>query len=84
MGDNLDHLQDNMRLMAHINSSQARMANLEQKLIELGELFLAAMRQSLSEARTLDAGGDDRDDQPPIIDPDLATRDGWLLNVPRR
>ena len=52
MGDNLDHLQDNMRLTAHINSSQTRMANLEQKLTELGELFLVAMRQSSSEAGT--------------------------------
>ena len=63
VGDNLDHLQDIMRLMAHINSSQTRMANLEQKLMELGELFLAAMRQSLLEAGTLDAGGNDRDNQ---------------------
>ena len=26
VGDNLEHLQDNMRLTAHINSSQDRMA----------------------------------------------------------
>ena len=36
VGDNLNHLQDNMRLTAHINSSQTRMANLEHWLIELG------------------------------------------------
>ena len=29
MGDNLDHLQDNMRLTAHINSSQEQMGQLE-------------------------------------------------------
>ena len=29
VGDNLDHLQDNMRLTAHINSSQERMGQLE-------------------------------------------------------
>ena len=29
MGDNLDHLQDNMRLTAHINSSQEWMGQLE-------------------------------------------------------
>ena len=29
VGDNLDHLQDNMRLTTHINSSQTRMSNLE-------------------------------------------------------
>ena len=40
VGDNLNHLQDNRRLTAYINSLQTRMANLEQKLMELGELFL--------------------------------------------
>ena len=63
VGDNLNHLQDNMRLTAFINSSQTRMAGLEQKLIELGELFLVAMGQSSSEQGMLDAGGDDEDDQ---------------------
>ena len=29
VGDNLNHLQDNMRLTAHINSSQERMGQLE-------------------------------------------------------
>ena len=29
VGGDLDHLQDNMRLTAHINSSQTRMSNLE-------------------------------------------------------
>ena len=29
VGDNLDHLQDNMRLTTHINSSQTRMSELE-------------------------------------------------------
>ena len=29
VGDNLEHLQDNMRLTAHINSSQDRMTQLE-------------------------------------------------------
>ena len=43
VGDNLNHLQDNMRLTAFINSSQTRMGNLEWKLMELGELFLVAM-----------------------------------------
>ena len=63
VSDNLEHLQDNMRLTAHINSSQTRMANLEQKLIELGELFPAVMGQSSSDHRTSDAGGDDEDNQ---------------------
>ena len=29
VGDNLEHLQDNMRLTAHINSSSDRMSQLE-------------------------------------------------------
>ena len=29
VGDNLEHLQDNMRLTTHINSSQDQMAQLE-------------------------------------------------------
>ena len=61
VGDNLDHLQDNMRLMAHINSSQTRMANLEHQVIELGELFLVVMGQSSSEQGTSDAGGNNED-----------------------
>ena len=63
VGDNLNHLQDNMRLMAHINSSQTRMANLEQKLTELGELFLVVVGQSWLDQGTFDAGGDNEDDQ---------------------
>ena len=63
VGDNLDHLQDNMRLTTHINSSQTRMMNLEQWLMELGELFLAAMGQSSSDQGTLDVCGNDEDDE---------------------
>ena len=63
VGNNLSHLQDNMRLMAHINSSQTRMLNLEQKLTELGELFLAVMGQSSLEQGMSDAGGNNKDDQ---------------------
>ena len=32
VGDNLDHLQDNMCLTAHINSSNARLAQMEMRL----------------------------------------------------
>ena len=39
------------------------MVNLEQKLMEFGELFLAAMGQSSLEQGTLDAGGNNKDDQ---------------------
>ena len=36
VGDNLDHLQDNMCLTAHINSSQDWMAQLEHRLGQVG------------------------------------------------
>ena len=32
VGDNLDHLQDNMRLTAHINSSNERLSQMEHRL----------------------------------------------------
>ena len=32
VSDNLDHLQDNMQLTAHINSSQERMTQMEHRL----------------------------------------------------
>ena len=40
MGDNLDHLQDNMRLTAHINSSQERMGQLEHRLGQVGSVLM--------------------------------------------
>ena len=32
VGDNLDHLQDNMRLTAHINSSNEQLSQMEHRL----------------------------------------------------
>ena len=73
MGDNLDHLQDNMRLTAHINSSQERMGQLEHRLGQVRSVLMGMiegaiereglMDTSLSEAGMLDASGDDQDDQ---------------------
>ena len=36
VGDNLDHLQDNMRLTAHINSSQEQLSWMEHRLGQVG------------------------------------------------
>ena len=74
VGDNLDHLQDNMRLTAHINSSQDRMAQLEHWLgqvrsVLMGMIEGAIKREGLtdtsnsSEAGTSGASGDGPDDQ---------------------
>ena len=70
VGDNLKHLQDNMRLTTHINSSQERMAQLEHQLGQVGSVLMgmiegAIKREGLdsSEAGTSDASGDDQGDQ---------------------
>ena len=54
VGDNLEHLQDNMRLTAHINSSQDRMVQLEHRLGQVGSVLMgmiegASEREGLTE-----------------------------------
>ena len=73
VGDNLDHLQDNMRLTAHINSSSERMAQMEHRLGQVGSVvmgFLEGRMESLMEETSESSGsggsgasGDDEDDQ---------------------
>ena len=40
VGDNLEHLQDNMRLTAHITSSSERMGQLEHRLGQVGSVLM--------------------------------------------
>ena len=40
VGDNLEHLQDNMRLTAHITSSLDCMAQLEHRLGQVGSVLM--------------------------------------------
>ena len=52
VGDNLEHLQDNMRLTAHIDSSNARLAQMEHRLGQVGSVvmgFLEGRLESLME-----------------------------------
>ena len=52
VGDNLDHLQDNMRLTTHINSSNERMSQMEHWLGQVGSVvmgFLEGRLESLME-----------------------------------
>ena len=73
MGDNLNHLQDNMRLTAHINSSQDQMTQLEHRLGQVGSVLMgmiegAIEREGLTDtsssgSRGLDASGDNQDNQ---------------------
>ena len=76
VGDNLDHLQDNMRLTAHINSSNERLSWMEHRLGQVGSVvmgFLEGRLESLMEEEkegtesslssdqgTSDASGEDR------------------------
>ena len=74
VGDNLEHLQDNMRLTAHITSSSDCMAQLEHRLgqvrsVLMGMIEGAIEREGLTEMSSSSgsggsaASGDDRDDQ---------------------
>ena len=73
VGDNLDHLQDNMRLTAHINSSSERMAQMEHQLGQVGSVvmgFLEGRMEGLMEETSessgsggSDASGGNQDDQ---------------------
>ena len=73
VGDNLDHLQDNMRLTAHINSSTERMAQMEHRLGQVRSVVMGflegrmeEMREKmsgLSGSRGSDASGDNQDDR---------------------
>ena len=52
VGDNLDHLQDNMQLTAHINSSNKRLSQMEHRLGQVGSVvmgFLEGRLESLME-----------------------------------
>ena len=40
VGDNLEHLQDNMRLTTHINSLQDRMVQMEHQLGQVGSVLI--------------------------------------------
>ena len=75
VGDNLDHLQDNMWLTAHIISSQEQMVQMEHRLGQVGSVVMGFLEgrleslmeeertdtTSLLEAGMLGASGDDQD-----------------------
>ena len=47
VGDNLDHLQDNMRLTTHINSSNARLEQMEHRLGQVGSVVMGFLEGRL-------------------------------------
>ena len=93
VGDNLDHLQDNMCLTAHINSSTERMAQMEHRLGQVGSVvmgFLEGRMEGLLEEGTtsessgsggLDASGNDQDNQ---VSDRIGQVAGALAEVMRR
>ena len=72
VGDNLEHLQDNMRLTAHITSSSEHMGQLEHWLGQVGSVLMemiegvmegTAETSGLSDSEGSGASGDDQDDR---------------------
>ena len=72
VGDNLDHLQDNMRLTAHITSSSECMSQLEHRLGQVGSVLMGMIEgqvgatSEVSESlgsEGLGASGTDSDDR---------------------
>ena len=57
VGDNLDHLQDNMRLTAHINSSTERMAQMEHRLGQVGSVVMGFLEGTM-EGRLGESSGE--------------------------
>ena len=62
VGDNLKHLQDNMRLTAHITSSSDRMGQLEHRLGQVGSVLMgmiegAIEREGLETSSSSGSGG---------------------------
>ena len=88
VGDNLDHLQDNMRLTTYIDSSTERMAQMEHWLGQVGSVVMGFLEggleslmeeergmtesSSLLEAGMSGASGDGLDDQ-------VGTRTTWTM-----
>ena len=91
VGDNLDHLQDNMRLTAHINSSTERAERMERRLGQVASVvmgFLEGRMEALMEETSelsgsggSGASGDDEDDQ---VSGGIGLVAGALAEVMRR
>ena len=86
VGDNLDHLQANMRLTAHINSSTKRAERMEHRLGQVASVVMGLMEGAMEEGSSSDnvesdASGDVQDDQ---VSEGIALVAGALREVMRR
>ena len=84
VGDNLDHLQDNMRLTAHIDSSNTRLSQMEHRLGQVGLVVMGFLEgrleglmeeeqegtelSLLSDRGTLESSGDGQEGQASVED----------------
>ena len=91
VGDNLDHLQDNMRLTTHINSSTERMAQMEHRLGQVGSVVMGflegrmeAMREEMLESSGSGESGASGDDQDALVGEGIELVAGALTEVLRR
>ena len=57
VGDNLEHLQDNMRLTAHITSSSDRMAQLEHRLGQVRSVLMGMIESQMEGGTESEASG---------------------------
>ena len=55
VGDNLEHLQDNMHLTAHITSSSDRMVQMEHRLGQVGSVLMGMIEGQMEEGATTEA-----------------------------
>ena len=61
VGDNLEHLQDNMRLTAHITSSSDRMAQLEHQLGQVGSVLMGMIEGAIEREGLMDTSSSDNE-----------------------
>ena len=91
VGDNLDHLQDNMRLTAHITSSSERMARLEHRLGQVGSVVMGILEgrmeglmEETSESSGSGGSGASGDGQDDLVGEGIGLVAGALGEVMRR
>ena len=90
VGDNLEHLQDNMCLTAHINSSTERMAQMEHRLGQVGSVVMGflegrmeAMMEETSESSGSEGSGSSGDNSGGPVGDAVNTVAGALTEVTR-
>ena len=91
VGDNLNHLQDNMRLTAHITSSNERLSQMEHRLGQVGLVVMGflegrmeGLMEETSELSGSEGSGSSGDDSGGPVGDAVNAVTGALLEVMRR